>query len=281
MTTTTTDELEHVDELDDVEDQADELAELPDELGWLRLVPSGLIDAGYVTRALERLQVAERHSEVSTLLAEWDERARDLVAGGCSPLDFARSSVVAEAAGLRAFAARLPAIPPRDSQDEIVAELLGQRVPVISAGPPPLYAAEMLHHLEAHSQDRSLPPAPFGHDLEVLGIYETLAAATPDVWRTAQAFRVPLNGSELRHRVESWHAWTTGGLVDWLRAVELVAGHVADHDRRRIESGRAHACRLWSGAHCSNLDPPAGSDAWTLAEAAAGRFPHRPVTPRR
>lgn len=255
--------------------------QLPAELAWIGLLPDGLtLPPGYIEAELARAAIAERHNEVGALIAERDAVLRELVAGGCSPLDYADRPELAELVGLRAYAEQLPPIPRPTADADVIAEVLGQHVPTISAGPPPLWAAECVHHIEAHSQDRTLPPAPHGRDLDVLAAYEQLAAAAPVQWQTAQVLRAPLNGSSLAGRVEAWHAWTHGALADWLRVAELVGQHVAAADAARLASRHAHRCRFWSGAPCANLDPPPGNVAWTLELAAAGRVPHRPVSAR-
>lgn len=241
-----------------------------DVFGWLDLVPDGVeIPDGY-REALEAEHAAAARRAVVEAGLSTAERAMHVAVNDLA-VDPGRVLPVAVdvAAWERLLGALdpVPTIPPEVHQ--AIAAGLARQMPDLSPGRPPQGAIDTLHHIIVHSQQRELPPDIGDRDREALQAFEAVCAAGVGVHRTAQALAQPLGTRPLEERVQAWHDFRTGPVAEHLKIIAALRVAVDTIDAERVESGRAHRCRLWSGATV-DYDPIPPGIAWSVEWALQG-----------
>ena len=225
------------------------------------------VPSEYLAALEHRAAISARHETARARVAE----LRGQVNAAAADLGCDLESLAGVAGALHAWqqiAAAVPVVPDVDETvaDQVVAELIAT-LPDLAPGRPPVYAAELQHHVIEHS--RELPPVPVGNDHDTLEIFERVAAAGVAVEATRRALAAPLNGAPLGQRVHAICDFADGAHAEQAQLVQMLQRLVAETDTARLASPRVHRCALFSGATVT-VDPVPAGVAWTLEWALAG-----------
>lgn len=237
----------------------------PDELDWLGIVPADVLPDGYADALIHQQALLARVREVDEPIAVMEARlaadARDL---NIPPAKLAR--LAARLNTLRTVRAALPPIPTFDeSFHRPVIDALAARWPIVSLGAPPMFAAEVAHHVLQHSRQR--PPMSEEKDRQALSLFEELCSRGARLHGQAAALRGPLV-ERIDDRVRGMLAYGRE-LEEFARVAEASRRFIDAVDGERMFFQSAHQCPLLGG-QVVKFEPIPFGTAWSLDWALAG-----------
>lgn len=243
-----------------------------DSLDWLALVPAEAMPDGYEDAVRAEHLASERIDDVAAKVNGLQSKLNGAVAKAAMP--FSRLSQMAME--LNAARTVLGAMPPvsrvPDEAHKAMLNSLAARLPLITLGAPPAYAAEVVHHVFSHSKER--PPLGSDDDLRAVELFEDLVRASVKLHQQSQLLRsgladphAPLT-TPVSHVVRAMVAQEQE-LLRHAQVVRAARELIDAVDGQRVSYGRSHRCRLWAGGRPVFEPIPFGS-AWTLEWALAG-----------